>query len=71
MTSEGDRRLYQSLSDADGAAREAAPPPIDCQIVLFTPARTKLEAKLQTCEKAGNVSLQAFSEVGWESDLKE
>ena len=61
VTSEGDRRLYQSLSDADGAAREAALPPTDRQIVLFTPARTKLEAKLQTCENAGIVLLQAFS----------
>ena len=45
--------------------------PSDCQIVVFTPAKTKLQSKLQLCEKACLTLLGEFAEIGWESDLKE
>lgn len=70
VTSEGDRRLYQSLSESSGADMKV-PSASNAQIVAYMPAQTKLEAKLQLCEKASIVLLQEFSLVGWENDLKE
>ena len=67
-SSESDRELFSSLEGA--ASLATSPPPHQCQIVSYSPAKSKMEAKFAILVPGIVTILEAFSEANW-TELKE